>query len=520
MKKHSGIKIKTLSVLVTSGLLLSAMLVIFSANIILNEVRKAGGTWDTYATGPAAKAAILSELKEILGYDGMIHHYKNFVLRKDRMLIIRAEAALLDIAVNLTAYESLGVTKKEKQALAVLVSRLDKYQDALALAESMAAAGAAPSKIDRAVRVNDALAVEAMEILEAELQAALETSSSQVAAIIAEAKNVSTITTLGAALVLVSIIGAVFWLLHIRLLRPLDRLGGVMSRLAAGDVAAAVPETARRDEIGDMARTVSVFRTAVSERKDVEKALVQAREQAVAADHAKSEFLANMSHELRTPLNAVIGFSEIIKGQVFGPLENEKYLEYVESIYGSGQHLLALVNDILDVTAIEKGRILLKEEAVSLVDVANECVQQLANEADRQKVLVENLIGEKIPMVEGDRLRLRQVLLNLAINAVKFTPESGMVTLDARLNAEREIIISVTDTGIGIAPENLSAALSPFGQVDRDAYTTGEGAGLGLFLCRLFTEMHGGTLEIESAPGAGTRAMIRLPAERVISEAA
>jgi signal transduction histidine kinase len=513
-------KIKTLGTAVAVVLIAAAGLMIFGGNLVKKDFKQVGETWNAHIVGPAGKMALLSDLRGALGYDGMIHHFKNFVLRKDRRLIPRVDDSFVKATLAMNAYLSLGVTKREKSALDVLDRRLAKYRSALVVAEKMAAAGRTAEEIDKAVRIDDTQAVKAMRILDDELFAANKKSSARVSGFIARAERTSIAAAVIAALILVSIISVILWFLRIRLLRPLDALGGMMIRLAKGDTSIAVPGTGRKDEIGDMARSVAIFRATMAERKDIEEALVEAKERAVLADQAKSDFLANMSHELRTPLNAVIGFSEIIKTEAFGPVENPKYAEYVESIYDSGQLLLYLVNDLLDVTAIESGKLALREAEIDLNQAVADCFHQLEPQAGKEKIVLKNLITDKVPKVLADGLRLRQIILNLASNAVKFSPENGAVTIAAHRNAEGEMILSVTDTGIGMAAENISTALAPFGQVDGDAFTTskGGGAGLGLFLCRLFAEMHGGGLEIESAPGIGTRALVRLPAWRVISE--
>ncbi len=516
----ANFRIKTLGAMVAALLIAAAGLMIFGGSLVKKEFNRVGETWNAHTLGPAGKAALLSDLRGALGYNGMIHHFKNFVLRKDRRLVARVEGAFIKAKAAMTAYQSLGVTKNEKSALDVLGRQLAGYRGALAVAEKMAAAGRPAEEIDRAVRIDDSQAVRAMQILDDELFAANKKSAARVTGFIARAEKTSNAATLSAALVLVFIVSVILWFLRVRLLRPLDALGGMMIRLAKGDTSIAVPGTGRGDEIGDMARSVAIFRSTMAERKDIEKALLEAKERAVLADHAKSDFLANMSHELRTPLNAVIGFSELIKAETFGPVENPKYAEYVKSIYDSGRLLLSLVNDLLDVTAIESGKMALREADIDLNKAAADCLLQLEPQAGKEKIALKNLITNEVPRIRADGLRLRQILLNLASNAVKFTPENGTVTIAAHRNAGGEMILSVTDTGIGIAAEKISAALAPFGRVDRDAFTTskGGGAGLGLFLCRLFAEMHGGGLEIESAPGIGTRALVRLPAWRVISE--
>ncbi len=237
---------------------------------------------------------------------------------------------------------------------------------------------------------------------------------------------------------------------------------------------------------------------------------------ASAASEAKSQFLAAMSHELRTPLNAVIGFSEILLMEAFGPLGSERYLEYVRDIHSSGGHLLALINDILDLSRLDAGQSALKEEYLDLASVIGETVRMIARQAELGGVeLIESLdIG--LPRLRADRRRIRQVLINLLSNAVKFTPTGGRVRVSAGA-ANGEVHILVADTGIGMDPTDIPKALERFGQVDAKVSRKYQGAGLGLPLAKQIVELHGGTLELASNVNAGTRVTVRFPASRIVA---
>jgi two-component system cell cycle sensor histidine kinase PleC len=225
------------------------------------------------------------------------------------------------------------------------------------------------------------------------------------------------------------------------------------------------------------------------------------------ANKAKSEFLANMSHELRTPLNAINGFSEIMTAELFGPLGDRRYKEYVRDILGSGQHLLSVINDILDMSKIEAGKMTLRFEMLDLSDVAEDAVRLVRGRADTSGLrLAVDMQG--LPEVEADFRALKQVLLNLLSNAVKFTPRGGAIRVFARAGRDVEGIdrvqVSVQDTGIGISKEDLARLASPFEQVESQHAKTQQGTGLGLALSKALIAMHGGTLDIQSEPGKGT----------------
>lgn len=259
-------------------------------------------------------------------------------------------------------------------------------------------------------------------------------------------------------------------------------------------------------------RTVELSQE-VAERK-------RAEEKAEIASRAKSDLMANMSHELRTPLNAIIGFSDSMLAETFGPLNNEKYLEYLSDIHHSGQHLLDLINDILDVSAIEANALELQEETINLHDVVDASIHLITPRAEIGQVAVTSSIDASIPTLYADPRRVKQVLLNLLSNAVKFTPDDGKVSVSAILNNDGCLVLSVTDNGIGMDDEEVTLALSSFGQVDSGLDRKHEGTGLGIPLTKGLMELHGGTMEIKSEKGKGSQISVTFPKERVVNDRA
>ncbi len=262
-------------------------------------------------------------------------------------------------------------------------------------------------------------------------------------------------------------------------------------------------------------RTVHIYTFRdISERRRAEEAQKTALREAVAASRAKTRFIANMSHELRTPLNAIIGFSEIIKDQLFGPVENQQYIRYAADIHGSGTHLLGVIGNILDISHVEGGTYELNEAVIEVGKAVAEAVARVTDIADRKQIGIEIRLHPMLPRLRADPKAFDQVLFSVLTNAVKFTENGGRARVTGEVDAAGGCVIEVADTGIGIAPEELQRVVRPFYQVDSSLARKYQGMGLGLPLASGLMELHGGSLSIESGLGIGTRVTMRFPPGR------
>ena len=251
-----------------------------------------------------------------------------------------------------------------------------------------------------------------------------------------------------------------------------------------------------------------------TQEETLRKALAAAEE----ANLAKSRFLANISHELRTPLNAITGFSEIMRSERFGPIGNLRYREYASDISASAAHLLNVIEDILDLSKAETGRLEVVDEVFDAREVVRSAVNMLTGRAQRDNVEIAVRVGDKLPLLRADQSKVRQILINLLSNAVRFSPAGGRVSVGARLQADGGVTFSVTDKGVGIEPSDLARAVEPFVQLNNQPKgVSREGTGLGLSLSKTLVELHEGRLELVSRPGAGTTARAVFPPQRSVA---
>jgi signal transduction histidine kinase len=255
--------------------------------------------------------------------------------------------------------------------------------------------------------------------------------------------------------------------------------------------------------------------------RELSGALTAARVEAEIANRSRSEFFAMMGHELRTPLNAIIGFSEIIKDEIFGPVGSARYREYMHDINDSGHHLLDMVNDLLNIARIEVGNNEVEDQVLAVSEMVAASLAEFADQAAAGGVALDSDIPVELPNLRADPDKLRQMLGHLLSNAIKFTEPGGRVTLgvwpDLDSGPDSDFVFQVVDTGIGMALKDIPVALAPFGQVKNALRQRHEGSGLGLTLTKALAELHGGSLDVQSEPGVGTTVTLRFPAERVVA---
>jgi len=296
--------------------------------------------------------------------------------------------------------------------------------------------------------------------------------------------------------------------------RLMGRRGEITGLRKHGEEFPAEAAVSKYGSGSDMVFTIMLRDVTVNKR--AERAARRALQQAESANAAKSKFLATMSHELRTPLNAVIGFSQILAQEIMGPLGSQAYKDYARDIESSGQHLLAIINDILDLARVDSGYIELNEAEVDIRELLQSCQRMLESQAQEKNVTISVTNGDPAPVLWGDQRLLRQTFLNLLSNAVKFTPADGSIEIRAVTPAAGGLTIYVTDTGIGMTDTMIEVAFEPFTQADGSLARQYEGTGLGLSLSKSFVELHDGDIAIDSTPGAGTTVTVTFPPARIL----
>ena len=309
------------------------------------------------------------------------------------------------------------------------------------------------------------------------------------------------------------------WFIAGRIIRPVDAVRLTARRIAEGKLNSRVPPMPAL-ATSDLRELADGFDEMAQRIQDDQKSLAEALSRAQSADRAKSQFLANMSHELRTPLNAIIGFSETMERQVLGPVDNEKYLSYATDIRESGEHLLSIIRNILDLSKIETGNMEVEDDIVEIPEIVDSALDMVRLQARETRIDLAVKIDDSLPQIRGSEVKLKQVLVNLLSNAVKYTPEGGRVDLTATRDYGGGIVIGIADTGVGMSRADLTVALIPFGRAADQVVMSAGGTGLGLPIAKRLTEIHGGSLEIDSEEGAGTKVLIHLPAARVIAKVA
>lgn len=604
--------------------------------------------WTEYEEQSSQSLRDLISLDRTIGYDGMIHSFKNYLLRGDEFYRLEALKAIENVLQILNKYEISG-TKEEIAASKAIADVAEQYLKMLAVIADMKSQGASLSEIDMAVNVDDSLAIEGLDVLNRSIHENIYYETGQLKLVFGQIQSATTQQLYLVGFALFVLLTGGIYLIWFRVVKPLGVLSKVTRRLSSGDVKAQIPGILAKDEIGELAQMLNLYKKKAIENFKVEREirsahnkyanilkiatdaiisinekheivifnhgaeecfgykasdvigknvemlipdqfrerhyqrienfaaskhnvkrmsdrrpiagkkksgetfhaegsiskveedgemlftvilrdetdrinnevkLKQATFDAEFANRSKSAFLANMSHELRTPLNAIIGFSSLLMESDTVHLTEDKQREYSKDIHESGQHLLVLISDLLDLSKIESGKADLNEQQVSPLSIIQSSINFIKVRADENniRVMVEAEAEAEDIEIDADARMLKQMLVNLLSNAVKFTPEGGEITVITGQLESGDYSIKVRDSGIGIAEEHLDEVILPFWQVDSKHEKSSEGTGLGLPLVKSLMELHGGSMSVQSQFGAGTTVELIFPQERVAKE--
>jgi len=424
-----------------------------------------------YHSETEAKGVLLSRIRGFLGYDGLIHNFSLYVANPTEVTAKVLRRNLEEIRSQVANYRLIGVSAEESEALGHILAIVAKYRTRLALLERKVAAGATLSVDELPSGEDGQSALVSMATLES-IWLASQSEELELVKHTAQTGQELTMAALYFVPLLLTVLLAIIWFMR-HLLREIDA------------------------------------------RQLAEAEARELKARADKANIAKSRFLANVSHELRTPLNAIIGFSDSLLQGIFGDLANERQRQYIVDINKSGNDLLAHINDILDLSAIEAGKLNLNEEAVVLSDVLGHSKRTVGMAI---AVGSELRIDIDVPglAVVADRQRLQQILINLMSNAVKFSHADEAVRVEVAKCRDNAVKITVADRGAGMSADEIAVALRPFEQLRPSGTRKHQGTGLGLPLTKSLVEMHGGTFVLESEPGVGTSAIVTLPSFRTV----
>jgi len=499
-----------------SLLILSALVTLATSWYLVRDVSRLNTSWSENERSIIQKQAYLSALRGAIGYGGMIHYFKNYLLRHNNSYLLNTHRSLLESNIIVNGYRALGVSAEEERALGDLESVARKYKAAITRAEVLVNGGYTISQTDKLVSVDDAPAIRALLSL-TDAVATLRLAKTKVVSTKIDSLAITLyVATIGIGLLLVILILTLAWFLRSRLINPLGRLITAFDKVdpSAPGLTRLPGSGTRGDELDMVAtagnRFLDSMDTHLTERRNAEKALEGAREIADKANKAKSEFLSSMSHELRTPMNAILGFAQMLDYNPKEPLTAEQK-KSVDHILKGGQHLLELINEVLDLARIEAGKMEMSIEDVSIRNVLDECLSLVHTMAENHGIEITVAEGlNNSVMIRADYTRSRQALLNLISNAIKYNCKNGKIAIGFDETSIGMLRISVADTGEGIPKDMLAELFQPFSRLGAEN-TEIEGTGIGLVITKQIIENMSGRINVESEVGKGTTFSIELP---------
>ena len=455
-----------------------------------------------------SQAYLLRKLRVDLGYGGFIHHYKNYILRKSPKLLMSLEGSVVQINNHIKEYSQLVLNDNELKTLQSFKLVVDSYTKNIPEISMMIAEGMSAQEIDALVYIDDIPAFDALNTLQSEFIQRNEIRAKKLHQAVDYVYSLESLVLIITILTLTLFIAITIWLFQYQILSPLAHITNIMSSLANNNLDVEIRNVDNQNEIGDMARSVAVFKANAHSLLDREMQLKKSKEEAEKANKAKSEFLSSMSHELRTPLNAILGFAQLLESDEEAPLTEEQH-DNMAYILSGGQHLLNLINDILELTAIETGKTILFIEPLNLRDVIDDSLSLLTPLANKANIQI-HVLSDLVFTVSADYTKLKQIIINLITNAIKYNHEGGSVSLDWESTKNNTVRINVIDTGIGISEANKPKVFGAFNRLGQENSSI-EGTGIGLVVTKDLIEMMDGEIGFKSTENKGSTFWFELP---------